>query len=101
MTIENLIKEKETLEKKLDTKEKQHITNKFKLKEQEAKIYTETNWKDEEHKKYTNKELKEAYINKKLKKQKLQNEQETQEIQTIKRKIENITFKIKYIIEAQ
>lgn len=101
MTIENLIKEKETLEKKLDTKEKQHITNKFKLKEQEAKIYTETNWKDEEHKKYTNKELKEAYINKKLNKQKLQNEQETQEIQTIKRKIENITFKIKYIIEAQ
>lgn len=99
--IKKLIQQKENLEKKLDTKEKNHITNKFKLKEQEAKIYTETNWKDEEHKKYTNKELKEAYIQKKLHQQRLTNEQETQEIQNIKRQIENITFQIKYIIEAQ
>lgn len=96
--IEKLIEEKKQQEKQLSTKEKQLIKQELNYKKEYNTNYIETPWKTKPYKKYTNKELKEAYINKKLHDKKIKVETLKQEIKEIKRNIENITFQIKYII---
>lgn len=96
--ITQLIKEKKEEEKKLSKKEKQLINQELNYKKEYNTKYTETEWKTEPYKKYTNKELKEAYITKTLHSKKIKIETLKQEIKEIRRNIENITFQIKYII---
>ena len=96
--INKIIKEKIELEKKLSEKERTLMKNELELKYQINKDWTNTNWKDEQHKKYTNKELKEAFINKKHDIETRNIEKIKQEIKEIKREIENKKYLIKYII---
>lgn len=96
--INKIIKEKIELEKTLSEKERTLMKNELELKYQMNKDWTDIDWKSENYKKYSNKELKEAFINKKHDVETRNVEETKQEIKEIKRQIENKKYLIKYII---
>lgn len=96
--INKIIEEKIELEKTLSEKERTLMKNELELKYQINKDWADTDWKSENYKKYSNKELKEALINKKHDIETRNIEETKQEIKEIKRQIENKKYLIKYII---